>query len=162
LFVADVLPASLDLSGTDSSALYPTRYHHEQDNKLREFWLPPTSLYPYFLLPPTLRSPHATNTLENHLSSVSVKAIPDGAADTQLENPLFGARDALATHRQLARLLNESAAADLDHFLDHRPASTSATHLDHLRYFSVQNCQNNRAKLDFYQKSKTVNDPSYI
>ncbi|CAB3367243.1 Hypothetical predicted protein [Cloeon dipterum] len=46
----DVLPASLDLSGTDS-ALYP----YEQDNKFREFWFPPTSLYPYFLLPPTYR-----------------------------------------------------------------------------------------------------------
>ncbi|XP_063220106.1 uncharacterized protein LOC134529683 isoform X1 [Bacillus rossius redtenbacheri] len=44
----DVLPAYLDLSGTDS-ALYP--YDPEQEN-FREFWFPPaTSLYPYFLFP---------------------------------------------------------------------------------------------------------------
>ncbi|XP_034944685.1 uncharacterized protein Gfrl [Chelonus insularis] len=50
----DFLPssASLDLSGTDS-ALYP--FDPQQEN-FQEIWLPPTSMYPYFLFPPTART----------------------------------------------------------------------------------------------------------
>ncbi|XP_068082198.1 uncharacterized protein Gfrl [Anabrus simplex] len=55
----DVLPASLDLSGTDS-ALYP--YDPEQGN-FREFWFPPvTSLYPYFLFPPNTVRPRVSHS----------------------------------------------------------------------------------------------------
>ena len=52
LCVSENLPpssASYDLSGTDS-ALYP--YEPHEDTGYQELWLPPTSLYPYFLYPP--------------------------------------------------------------------------------------------------------------
>ncbi|XP_074095255.1 glial cell line-derived neurotrophic family receptor-like [Cotesia typhae] len=50
----DFLPfsASLDLSGTDS-ALYP---FDPQQESFQEIWLPPTSMYPYFLFPATART----------------------------------------------------------------------------------------------------------
>ncbi|XP_011307009.1 uncharacterized protein [Fopius arisanus] len=50
----DFLPssASVDLSGTDS-ALYP--FDPQQEN-FQEIWLPPTSMYPYFLFPATSRT----------------------------------------------------------------------------------------------------------
>jgi hypothetical protein len=124
VFISDVLPASLDLSGTDS-ALYPYD---------REVWLPhATSLYPYFLFPPsnTRHShPHGTGTGTSHTDtqhlsveeslntpldydetdvkltssysgSISVKVIAaNGNAtafegiESQLENPLVGIRGA--------------------------------------------------------------------
>ncbi|KAG5308281.1 GFRA3 protein, partial [Acromyrmex insinuator] len=51
----EVLPSStsVDLSGTDS-ALYP--FDPQQEN-YQEIWLPPTSMYPYFLFPGTARTP---------------------------------------------------------------------------------------------------------
>jgi hypothetical protein len=73
VFISDVLPASFDLSGTDS-ALYP--YDPEQGN-FREFFSPPaTHLYPYFLFPSnTLRPrlshsapPHPATHTDTHLS----------------------------------------------------------------------------------------------
>ncbi|XP_069692886.1 uncharacterized protein Gfrl isoform X1 [Periplaneta americana] len=77
----DALPASFDLSGTDS-ALYP--YDPEQGN-FRDFLFPPaTNLYPYFLFPSnTLRPrlshspPHypATHT-DTHLSVEDTLNIP--------------------------------------------------------------------------------------
>ncbi|XP_018362182.1 PREDICTED: uncharacterized protein LOC108760624 [Trachymyrmex cornetzi] len=53
--VTEVLPSStsVDLSGTDS-ALYP--FDPQQEN-YQEIWLPPTSMYPYFLFPGTARTP---------------------------------------------------------------------------------------------------------
>ncbi|KAI4504266.1 hypothetical protein M0802_000737, partial [Mischocyttarus mexicanus] len=44
--------ASIDLSGTDS-ALYP---FDPQQESYQEIWLPPTSMYPYFLFPGTART----------------------------------------------------------------------------------------------------------
>ncbi|XP_032664798.1 uncharacterized protein LOC116841223 isoform X1 [Odontomachus brunneus] len=51
----EFLPSStsVDLSGTDS-ALYP--FDPQQEN-YQEIWLPPTSMYPYFLFPGTARTP---------------------------------------------------------------------------------------------------------
>ncbi|XP_049807107.1 uncharacterized protein LOC126249498 [Schistocerca nitens] len=104
----DVLPASLDLSGTDS-ALYP--YDPEQGN-FRELWYP--SLYPYFLSPPTSHQ-HPQPSLEetqidyddsetkltaSYSGSISVKVISSENAtsfdgiESQLENPLVGIRGA--------------------------------------------------------------------
>ncbi|GLV39406.1 Glial cell line-derived neurotrophic family receptor-like [Carabus blaptoides fortunei] len=59
----DILPFSFDLSGTDS-ALYP--YDPEQ-GYFKNFWFPPTNLYPYFLFPSTTRprmpgTAHASGT----------------------------------------------------------------------------------------------------
>ncbi|XP_057323649.1 uncharacterized protein LOC130666554 isoform X1 [Microplitis mediator] len=60
----DFLPssASLDLSGTDS-ALYP--FDPQQEN-FQEIWLPPTSMYPYFLFPATARTYSYSNNNDDH------------------------------------------------------------------------------------------------
>jgi hypothetical protein len=52
LCVSEYLPssASVDLSGTDL-VLYPFEPH--EDTNFQEIWLPPTSVYPYFLFPGT-------------------------------------------------------------------------------------------------------------
>ncbi|XP_066602969.1 uncharacterized protein [Prorops nasuta] len=49
--------ASVDLSGTDS-ALYP---YDSQQESYQEIWLPPTSMYPYFLFPGTARTSYNDN-----------------------------------------------------------------------------------------------------
>ncbi|KAJ9581349.1 hypothetical protein L9F63_023476, partial [Diploptera punctata] len=106
----DVLPASFDLSGTDS-ALYP--YDPEQGN-FRDFLFPPaTNLYPYFLFPSNTLRPRLSHTPPHHPSdyddpdgkltsshsgSISVKVISSENAtsiegiESQLENPLVGIR----------------------------------------------------------------------
>ncbi|XP_044016202.1 uncharacterized protein LOC122857839 isoform X2 [Aphidius gifuensis] len=60
----DYLPSSVsvDLSGTDS-ALYP--YDPQQEN-FQEIWLPPTSMYPYFLFPATSRTYNDPNDNDRH------------------------------------------------------------------------------------------------
>ncbi|GFG32408.1 hypothetical protein Cfor_07433, partial [Coptotermes formosanus] len=73
-----VLPASFDLSGTDS-ALYP--YDPEQGN-FRELLFPSaTNTYPYFLFPPNTLRPRLTHSLPHHPAThtdtqVSVEDIP--------------------------------------------------------------------------------------
>ncbi|CAD1475754.1 unnamed protein product, partial [Heterotrigona itama] len=53
-FLDEFLPSStsIDLSGTDS-ALYP---FDPQQESYQEIWLPPTSMYPYFLFPGAART----------------------------------------------------------------------------------------------------------
>ena len=57
--VSEFVPSSapIDLSGTDS-ALYP---FDPQEENLHEIWLPPTSMYPYFLFPGTASTRTAGN-----------------------------------------------------------------------------------------------------
>jgi len=123
VFISDVLPASFDLSGTDS-ALYP--YDPEQEN-FRDFLFPPaTNMYPYFLFPSNTLRPHLSHSPAHHLAthtdthlsvedipldydepdgkltssysgSISVKVISSENAtsiESQLENPLVGIRGA--------------------------------------------------------------------
>ncbi|XP_033213894.1 uncharacterized protein LOC117170961 [Belonocnema kinseyi] len=52
--------ASIDLSGTDSG-LYP---FDPQEENLHEIWLPPTSMYPYFLFPGTASTRTAGNEVD--------------------------------------------------------------------------------------------------
>ncbi|XP_043479377.1 uncharacterized protein LOC122509404 isoform X3 [Leptopilina heterotoma] len=52
--------ASIDLSGTDS-ALYP---FNPQEENLHEIWLPPTSMYPYFLFPGTASTRNTGNEID--------------------------------------------------------------------------------------------------
>lgn len=78
VFISDVLPASFDLSGTDS-ALYP--YDPEQGN-FRDLLFPPaTNMYPYFLFPPNTLRPRLTHSLPHHPAThtdthVSVEDVP--------------------------------------------------------------------------------------
>ncbi|XP_051171128.1 uncharacterized protein LOC127287997 isoform X2 [Leptopilina boulardi] len=53
--------ASIDLSGTDS-ALYP---FNPQEENLHEIWLPPTSMYPYFLFPGTASTRNTGNDVND-------------------------------------------------------------------------------------------------
>lgn len=55
-YVSDMLPISLDLSGTES-ALYP---NNPENGFFNNLWLPPTKTnqYPHFLHPPTNRPRH--------------------------------------------------------------------------------------------------------
>ena len=69
VFISDVLPASFDLSGTDS-ALYP--YDPEQGN-FRDFLFPPaTNLYPYFLFPSNTLRPRLSHTPPHHPSGAHI------------------------------------------------------------------------------------------
>ncbi|XP_021922539.1 uncharacterized protein LOC110831160 isoform X2 [Zootermopsis nevadensis] len=119
----DVLPASFDLSGTDS-ALYP--YDPEQGIFRDTVFPPATNLYPYFLFPGNTLRPRLSHLPPNHLAthtdthlsvedialdydepddkltssysgSISVKVVSSGNAtpiESQLENPLVGVRGA--------------------------------------------------------------------
>lgn len=77
-FISDVLPASFDLSGTDS-ALYP--YDPEQGS-FRDLLFPPaTNMYPYFLFPPNTLHPRLTHSLPYHPTThtdtqMSVEEVP--------------------------------------------------------------------------------------
>lgn len=78
VFISDVLPASFDLSGTDS-ALYP--YDPEQGH-FRDLLFPPaTNLYPYFLFPSNTLRPRHSHSLPHHPAThtdthLSVEDIP--------------------------------------------------------------------------------------
>lgn len=151
VFISDVLPASLDLSGTDS-ALYP--YDPEQGN-FREFWFPPvTSLYPYFLFPPNTRNSHShTDTqlpLEETLNtpleydepdvkltgsysgSISV-ANSSTSFESQLETPLVGNTGNSAIRQQLQNNGNGSLFDE-----DGEPRRTIFTHSS--TYSHVSEC----------------------
>ncbi|XP_024940416.1 uncharacterized protein LOC107267434 isoform X3 [Cephus cinctus] len=91
----DVLPSmSIDLSGTDS-ALYP--FDPEQEN-FPDFWLPPTSMYPYFLFPATT-STRTFSELERYHHRHEVPELPSSPRKPILKEPEPGAdRDVVPVH----------------------------------------------------------------